>query len=61
MVQFKCSFCNAPITGKPYIEIIDFGRITSTPKNARWLTSRRSSGTPEVTKLGASPKEEATF
>jgi hypothetical protein len=26
MVQFKCSFCNAPILGKPYIEYIDGGR-----------------------------------
>ena len=26
MVQFKCSFCNAPIMGKPYIEYIDGGR-----------------------------------
>lgn len=23
LVQFKCKFCNAPILGKPYIEIID--------------------------------------
>jgi hypothetical protein len=26
MVQFKCSFCNAPILGKPYVEYIDGGR-----------------------------------
>jgi len=26
MIQFKCSFYNAPIIGKPYIEIIDVGR-----------------------------------
>ncbi len=26
MVQFKCSFCNAPILGKPYIEYIEGGR-----------------------------------
>jgi Lrp/AsnC family transcriptional regulator for asnA, asnC and gidA len=26
MVQFKCSFCNAPILGRPYIEYIDGGR-----------------------------------
>ena len=26
MVQFKCSFCNAPIMGKPYVEYIDGGR-----------------------------------
>jgi len=26
MVQFKCSFCNAPIRGKPYIEYINGGR-----------------------------------
>ena len=26
MVQFKCSFCDAPIMGKPYVEYIDGGR-----------------------------------
>ncbi len=26
MVQFKCSFCNAPILGRPYIEYIEGGR-----------------------------------
>ncbi len=26
MVQFKCSFCNAPILGKPYMEYIEGGR-----------------------------------
>jgi DNA-binding Lrp family transcriptional regulator len=26
MVQFKCSFCKAPILGKPYTEYIDGGR-----------------------------------
>ncbi len=26
MVQFKCSFCGAPILGKPYLEYIDGGR-----------------------------------
>lgn len=26
MVQFKCSFCNAPILGKPYVEYIEGGR-----------------------------------
>jgi Lrp/AsnC family transcriptional regulator for asnA, asnC and gidA len=25
-IQFKCSFCGAPILGKPYIEYIDGGR-----------------------------------
>lgn len=25
-VQFKCSFCNAPILGKPYVEYIEGGR-----------------------------------
>ncbi|MDG6904066.1 MAG: Lrp/AsnC family transcriptional regulator [Nitrososphaerota archaeon] len=26
MVHFKCSFCSAPILGKPYVEYIDGGR-----------------------------------
>lgn len=43
MIQFKCSFCNAPILGKPYIEYIDGGRYYfSSEECAKAYKQRRS-------------------
>jgi DNA-binding Lrp family transcriptional regulator len=45
MVQFKCSFCSAPILGKPHIEFIDGGRYYfNSEECAAAYRQRRSKG-----------------